>query len=427
MADRGECLRIGGLTSPDVHLLDVTVAAEPVVLTGFDLTEDGLGGYSLQFADTALRPDGWERRAYLVAPLQTTPTPRSLGLLKAVDTSHLRAEYLIITHEDFMAAAKQLSSFHRARGLKTRIITTEAVYDTFGHGRPSPRAIREAIRKARPAYVLLLGGATVDSNDYLGQGNADFVPAPFVKTAGFGYEAAADGWYVTPGIAIGRLAVRTGAEALAIVDKITSWHAARVPAGSVLFIADWDEKNPEHFEKMTDRLIASCMPDWLLPERLLVGSSQDPGGDFMAQIGQGTDLVAFMGHAFLTGWSNPPMVTSESAGMLSNQHLFLLLSLSCFDGAFTGPWGEALSWALVNNPDGGALAAVAASSLTDPWAIDMISEQILCQLTSGEASTLGEALVRAEQALFGLSPVIQDAIHTFNLLGDPATPNPWAQ
>ena len=121
------------------------------------------------------------------------------------------------------------------------------------------------------------------------------------------------------------------------------------------------------------------------------------------------------------------MVTSESAGMLSNQHLFVLLSLSCFDGAFTGPWGEALSWALVSNPDGGALAAVAASSLTDPWAIDMISEQLLCQLTSGEASTLGEALARAEQAISGLAPAIQDAILTFNLLGDPATPNPWAQ
>ena len=427
MADRGDCLRVDGLASPEAMLLDVTVEAEPVVLTGFDVADDGQGGYYLQFADTQQRPDGWERRAYLVAALPTAPTPRSLGSWKAVDTSRLTADYLIITHEDFKAAAKQMSAFHRARGLKARIVTAGEAYDTYGHGRPSPRAIREVIRKARPAYVLLLGGATVDSNDYLGQGNVDFVPAPFVKTAGYGYEAASDGWYVAPGVAIGRLAVRTGAEALAVVDKITSWHAAGVPTGSALFVADTDEQSPECFEKMADSLIAACMPERLYPERLLVGSSQDPGSDFAAHVGQGMDVVAFMGHAFLTGWSNPPMVTSETAGMLTNQHLFVLLSLSCFDGAFTGPWGEALSWAFVNNPDGGALAAVAASSLTDPWAIDMISEQILCQLTSGEASTLGEALANAEQTLLELAPVVQDAIHTFNLLGDPATPNPWSQ
>jgi len=427
MADRGDCLRIAGLDSSEVMLLDVTVEAEPVVLTGFEVTDDGQGGYFLQFSDSLPRPDGWECRTYLVAALPVAPVPRLLGNWKAVDTFRLTADYLIITHEGFKAAAKQLSAFHRARGLKTRIVTTEAAYDTYGHGRPSPRAIREIIRKARPAYVLLLGGATVDSNDCLGQGNADFVPAPFVKTAGYGYEAASDGWYVGPGVAIGRLAVRTSAEALAVVDKITSWQAAGVPAGNALFVADTDEQNPGIFEKMADRLIAACMPEWLNSERLQVDSSQEPGNDFIAHVGRGADVVAFMGHAFLTGWSNPPMVTSESAGLLSNQHLFLLLSLSCFDGAFTGPWGEALSWALVSNPDGGALAAVAASSLTDPWAIDMISEQLLCQLTSGQASTLGEALDKAEQAVSGLAPAIQDAILTFNLLGDPATPNPWAQ
>ena len=121
------------------------------------------------------------------------------------------------------------------------------------------------------------------------------------------------------------------------------------------------------------------------------------------------------------------MVTTESAGRFTNEHLFLLLSFSCFDGAFTGPWGESLSWAFVNNPDGGALAAVAASSLTNPSAVELLSEQILCRLTSGQASTIGEALAEAERTLLGLTPALDDAISTFNLLGDPATPNPWAE
>jgi hypothetical protein len=121
------------------------------------------------------------------------------------------------------------------------------------------------------------------------------------------------------------------------------------------------------------------------------------------------------------------MVTTESASRFTNQHLFLLLSFSCFDGAFTGPWGQALSWAFVNNPDGGALAAVAASSLTDPAAVELLSEQILCHLTSGQASTLGEALAEAERILTGLNPALDDVVSTFNLLGDPATPNPWAE
>ncbi|MFC1654638.1 C25 family cysteine peptidase, partial [Myxococcota bacterium] len=339
----------------------------------------------------------------------------------------LAADYLIVTHKDFIAAAKQLSRFHRARGLRTRIVTTELAYDLFGHGRPSPRAIRNIIREAGPAYVLLLGGATVDSNDYLGEGNTDFVPAPFVKTSGFGYEAAADGWFAPVGVAVGRLAVRSSAEATTVVEKITSWHGSHQPAGSALFVADRDEAIQECFEDMADSLIGTCVPGSLHPERLFVRSSQDPGGDFSALVGQGMDVVTFMGHAFLTGWSNPPMVTTESAGRFTNEHLFLLLSFSCFDGAFTGPWGESLSWALVSNPDGGALAAVAASSLTNPSAVELLSEQILCQLTSGEAATFGEALAKAERMLSGLSPALDDVISTFNLLGDPATPNPWAE
>jgi hypothetical protein len=426
-AERAECLRVDGLAAPEVHLLDVTDPAEPVVLTGFDLAGDGRGGYSLRFADPLPRADGRDSRTYLVAALPAAPVPRLLGSLQTLNTSRLAADYLIVTHKDFMAAARQLSAFHQARGLKTRIVTTEQAYDTFGHGRPSPQSIREVIRAAQPAYVLLLGGATVDSNDYLGKGNTDFVPAAFVKTAGFGYEAAADGWYVPAGVAIGRLAVQNSAEALAVVEKITTWHDSHQPAGSALFVADRDEKTPACFEDMSDNLIGACVPSCLHPERLFSRLSQDPAGDFQALVGQGVDLVTFAGHAFLTGWSNPFMVTSESAGRLTNEHLFLLLSFSCFDGAFTGPWGESLSWAFVNNPHGGALAAAAASSLVDPKAVESFAEQILCRLTSGQAATLGEALAEAERTLSGLTPALDDVISSFNLLGDPATPNPWAE
>jgi hypothetical protein len=61
-------------------------------------------------------------------------------------------------------------------------------------------------------------------------------------------------------------------------------------------------------------------------------------------------------------------------------------------------------------------------------ALSQLGTQLLCRLTSGESPTVGDALLGAQRALAAdASAELQDLLQTYALLGDPATPNPWAR
>lgn len=443
-APAGRCLKVDRLGGKDVVLLDVTDSHRPVLLRGFGMLPGSDGAWSLVFRDDwhGRGPTAPVRR-YLVATPALAAEPLALGPLQARDLSSSghAADYLVITHPDFRQAANRMADFH-GREFRTMVVTTEEVYDTFNHGRPSPKAIRNLLEVARanwntaPTHVLLVGGATVDSNGVLGGGEAEYLPAPFWVTTGYGYEAAADGWYVagpdgiTPTAAIGRLAVRDSQEAEQVVDKILAWEAAPPrPSGRMLFVVDRGTGavggEGGRFETWAEALIETCLPAGVIAERLLVRNGPDPRSQLAAFANEGVDAVHFLGHAYLEGWSSPPIVTTSEAGLFGNALPFLLFSWSCFDGAFVGPWGEALAWAFVSNPGGGALAALASSTLTDPAAVEALAEQTLCLLTSGRAATVGAALREAKEILVPLGAAFRDAVLTFNLLGDPATPSPY--
>ncbi len=444
-ARAGRCLRIDGLTDAAPMLIDISDPGQPVRLTGAELSENPDGTFSLRFNDGLLSTGlkGGPHR-YLLTTAAAAPTPDALGAWQPVPLANrdLEVDYLIVTHADFMAAAERMGQYHSSQGRKVKIVTTQQIYDSFNLGRPSAGAIRELMQTAKarwqvaPSFVLLLGGATADSNNVLGGGARDWVPAPFWMTHSQGFEAAADVWYVTAEgsvdawAAIGRLAVRDLAEAEAVVDKILARHQSP-PAltGRMLFVADQDQDAPAgtlgSFEFMAESMINTCLPDTLIPDRLYLSSSLQPQDELLAYYAQGLDVVHFMGHAYMEGWSSPPIMTTALAETLSTPSPFLLFSWSCFDGAFTGPWGESLAWAHVANVGGGAVSVLASSSLSDGKAVEMLAELTLCLLTSGTADTVGQALQQAKNLLHGLYPVHEDAVATFNLLGDPAMPNPW--
>jgi hypothetical protein len=415
---------------------------KPVSLSGFEVMPDREGGWAVRFSDQRSPGEGPARRKYIAGSPFAARLPDDLGPRQdgQLDSTHNRADYLVITHPAFAQAAQALAAFHQERGLESMVVSTEEIYDQFGSGRPSIEAIRDLVRTARthwersPKYVLLMGSSTVDSNGYLANGEIDFLPTPFWRTADYGYEAASDGWYVaeedgiTPTAMIGRLPVRSPEEALVVVDKIVHFNGSLPqPTGRTLFVADRPEPITQAtFELRAEMLVDSCIPDHLGAERLFMDSSPTPTDDLLLLLDQGVDVLSYQGHAFVEGWSSPPVITSGLADELKNSHLFLLLSWSCFDGAFTGPWGDALAWAMVRRPHGGAAAAVSGSSLSNATGVDVLAKVTLCRLTAVNAMTLGEALRDAKLVLSGIDDRLDDTLATFNLLGDPATPNPWA-
>ncbi len=146
------------------------------------------------------------------------------------------ADFLILGHPTLLAQLEPLRRLRAQQGLATSLVDVTDVYDEFAYGQKTPYAIRDFLRHAAlawhrpPRYVLLVGDATFDPRNYLGEGDFDLVPAKLIRTTYI--KTGSDDWYVDwdgdgiPELAIGRLPARTPAEASAMVAKIVASDAA---------------------------------------------------------------------------------------------------------------------------------------------------------------------------------------------------------
>ena len=110
-------------------------------------------------------------RAFLVTTLEAID---HVGTIKRDTGSAWRAvtnqaDYLLVTHRDFLVAAQALASHRRSQGLTVAVVDIQDIYDEFGTGQLDPRAIRSFVdyayhnwRSPAPAYVLLLGDGHYD-------------------------------------------------------------------------------------------------------------------------------------------------------------------------------------------------------------------------------------------------------------------------
>lgn len=437
----GTCVAIDGVTEA-AFVFDVTEPAQPVLLRG----AKNNGGV-LRFKTSPNRRDkkgdhlsGPAVRQYLVAQKSAAQVPvEDAPLTKSPwAANESGAEYVIITHPLFEGAARKLADYYSAF-MSVATLTTTQLYDEYTGGRPHPDAIKQflndaqTVRQSAPQYVLLMGGATVDSNDVLDTGDEDFVPTYYYRTHLMGYEAASDASFTKgmPNIMLGRLAMRSAEEANVVVDKLLDWYYQESSsAGLSVYVADQDSSGGAAdeagaFEQAVEAQLHMCDECATTAERFFLNDISSPTAALNDLLLQGIDFLNFHGHAYISGWSSPQIANLAFADALQNEHLFFVMSWSCFDGMFSSPWDDALSWQFVANPTAGAYGALAASSLSDPAYVEMLSQLVTAELAGG-AQTMGEALNSARLQLSShLSKGALDTIFTYNLLADPAAPNPW--
>ncbi len=151
------------------------------------------------------------------------------------------ADYIIITHPDFMEAAEQLAEFRRNNldgfdNPRVKIVNVFDIYNEFSFGLLDPEAIREFTIHAffswqlpRPSYVALLGDMSWDYRGLLEDSRKNYLPSMATKTYEHGYTvadnlyAAVSGDDVMPDMAIGRISCETPEEAQLLVDKIVNY------------------------------------------------------------------------------------------------------------------------------------------------------------------------------------------------------------
>ena len=112
--------------------------------------------------------------------------PTRLGAVANQNLHELpQADYLIVTHKNFVAQADRLANLHRELGETVHVVTSEQVFNEFSSGMLDPTAIRMFAKmfydrgalapETRPQSLLLFGDGTYDPKNRVPSNN-NFIP-----------------------------------------------------------------------------------------------------------------------------------------------------------------------------------------------------------------------------------------------------------
>jgi uncharacterized repeat protein (TIGR01451 family) len=420
----GRAVTIGGFGANLVRALDVTNAQSPTELQTTVAT-DPQGG----FVATFTTPAGGVRTIMafdstrLLAPGEVAVnTPSAWSDTNGNSNgSKAAADFYIISNTAFAGAAATLKTVRDGEGTNTTVVDVDDLYDEFNFGVRSPWAIRSFLQLAAtwkhvPSAVLLLGDASVDPRNYLEQGTFDYVPTKLVSTTLIG--TASDDWFTdfnNDGIAdipVGRIPVRTAAEATLVIGKITSRGTPSGPwAHSALFVTD---HSPDFDFGSVATSLTALLPSSMTTQTIDFANTSNPHADILNAMNSGSLIATYIGHSSVEIWADYVFTSSDARTLTNGSRLPVVVTLDCLNGYFHDVFTESLAEALLKAPNGGAVAVWASSSLTEPSQQALMGRELFKQLFSSQNPTLGQAVARAKLATHD-----PDVRKSWILFGDP--------
>jgi hypothetical protein len=414
---------IDGFASPAIRVIDIS---DPdAVREVAAIVKPRNGG----FAVTVTAPKSGQRTLLAFADSRIKrPVMIAAGRLSTLRDKEREADLVIVTHRDLFASVEPLRVLRESQGLKVTVADVEDVYDEFSYGAKTPQAVKDFLFyagtnwKVRPRYALLVGDASLDPKNYLGNGDFDFVPTKLIDTQLM--ETASDDWLVDfnddglPEMAIGRLPVRTNQESTAMIARIIDYDKS---AGSNSVLLASDRNEGFDFAAASEQL-KSLLPANVHADEVRRGDMDDAQAksQLLAGINRGHRIVNYAGHGSVDLWSGNILTSGDTRALTNKQNLFLFVMMTCLNGYFQDPALDGLAESLMKAEGGGAVAVWASSGLTKPDQQVMLNRKflslILGDANSGVAMTLGDAGVRAKAFVSDL-----DVRRTWILFGDPVT------
>ncbi len=384
-----------------------------------------------------------------------------------------QTDYVVVTHPDFLAQAEEIARLHRERdGYRTTVATTVQVYNEFGTGMPDPSAIRLFVKMFydratgaadRPKYLLLLGDASYDVKNRLGT-NTNKIPTFEVSKAysdespatddGFafmkaddGLDSPADGDYFSYNgiidIAVGRLPVKTVAEAEAVVQKIddysypyyerlTDYEQKQGNLGDwrqeITFVTDDDFESV--YENSLDFTgdVAAVAPNFNI-EKIYADSYikksdavnaayPEAQAALRRRMNKGAFFVGYIGHSGWDAWGDEKYLTLNDIHqwepILSYPMMF---ASSCTFAYYDQPDKTSGAEEAVLHPEGGAISIIASTRSAAVGTIEYVQHDFLIAAidrSQDQHPTIGDAFLTCKVKNHDRS-----GAGIFILLGDP--------
>jgi hypothetical protein len=414
-----DLLQFGGVTgqvtltgfSQRPLLFDIQDPANPRLLTGWTFA----GGAAQLSVSEAMVVTAVAPPAYLA--------PAAISPVRASDWGNpqQQADLLIVTTDELAPALAPLVEARQAQGLSVAVVPVTEIYDAFGQGEATPASITAFVKYAlenwqqpRPRYLFLVGEATADYRNYLGQAPANLIPSPMVPVQYSG-ETVSDSRLADvdgdqrPDLAIGRWPVSTVAEVDSLVARTLAYEAGTADTRAI-FATDGTES---HFATMAQRLADAAN----LTIELFPGARAN---EVAAQFNQGAWLATYIGHGSTGQWGKEDVFTLDAVSQLASTTPSIVLQLTCLTGLFAHPQAISLSERMLTH-EGGPVLIIAATSLTLSAHQEPFAAALLQNLQAPDLTRIGDAFQEAKLSL----PVegdsgLREISDTFVLLGDPS-------
>ena len=433
---------------------DITDALSPVRMQG------NFPSNEFRFVNSCFR-----LREYVAFNPSGFLIPVSIGKISNQDLHNASpADLLIVSHPALLSQAQRLAQMHQQQnGLRSRIVTTEQVYNEFGSGNPDPTAIRDFVKMYydkfranaanQPRYLLLFGDASYDYKDRINN-NTNLVPAyennfaldPLSSyTSDDFFGILDDNEDINSGsvnnlldIGIGRVPAKNLVEAKNFTDKVEAYLGSQSLGpwrNNFTFIAD-DEDNNLHLQdaEIITATANATGPVFNQQKIYLDAFRQEsgPGGSRYPQVNQainnqvynGTLIWNFNGHGGSARLAEETILDGEIVNNWNNPNrLPLFITATCDFAPFDNPGINSIGENILLRPKTGAIALMTTTRVVFAFSNRVMNNNYLQFAlqpdATGQYKTLGDAVKEAKNYTYQTSGDVANN-RKFTLLGDPA-------
>lgn len=425
----GETVALAGCSAETV-IWDVT---EPWKAIPVDYTLEGSTAY--------FTPDKGYKEFIAFNPSAAGKSVTRAGSILNQDIHGLETpDMVIVCPEQYAEAAKRIAALHEeADGFKVEVINLQNVFNEFSGGHDDVSAIRKMLKMwfDRPGdrnlkYCLLIGKGIYDYKLVAnGTRNTGYAPIPMWQSPDGLTEIAAfstDDYLgmledcpegslqmnsAVINVAVGRLPVRSAAEALQMAQKIEKF--VKDPTfgpwrNRVMLIAD-DQDEGVHLrqtEEVYNRLVANA-PHYQYEKLYLdsyplestsVGNTYPKAKERMMRLfNEGVIFTNYVGHASSTSWTHEKLLQWSDITSFTNQNQPFFIGATCSFGHWDA---DNVSGAemLVLNPSAGFIGAIVPSrtvfmSLNGVLNSNM-ANQVLTTASDGKGTRFGDVFINAK-------------------------------
>ena len=359
------------------------------------------------------------------------------------------ADYLIITHPKFMAAANRLAQFRRTNltgyeNPRAEVINVMDIYNEFNGGLMNPNAIRDFISYAynnwqepAPSYVVLMGDMSHDYRKIFPTSRENYIPSIPYQSWRYGQAAsdnmfvAVDGTDVIPDISIGRLSCETLEEANNLVDKIIAYpsdlskewrervnlfSAGQNAADETYF--GFNNENTLLFNNFLNPNGYSAFRVYAFPNipeyQQYAGGTQEMKKGF----NDGAVITNFFGHGGGYQWDlfflNDHIYQLNASGKMT-----FITSITCYTAHFDNQ--DVFGEQFIKVPNKGAIGFWGHTGITFWPQGKALNTKLFTEIFNNKNFVIGDAIRAAKNTYVnGLTGLESDHVALLTLLGDPA-------